>query len=308
MKSAHRPSGFTLIEVLIALGLSVMLISAVYASVDLYYRYQTAGRAEIRGQQLMRALTRMIAQDLSCVVLKIPEEANSGDSGLQAADEAGAESSSGTGGASFSGSSFDAMAAGGTSSAQGSLSSGTEMSFLGLEDAGLPVIFGIVGTSELLHLAVSLPTRELNYFPLSTTTTPRERSSDLQIVTFGLTSIDSIQMAMLQKNLKSTRPSVGLGRRVRDMYTSIAGDEMLESDALIAPEVTELTFRYFDAGEWFESWDSVTMGRLPRAIEVDFGFWNPPIVQVGRSLSRESGTVTHVQYIFKVPLSAPTVQ
>jgi len=314
-------SGFTLIEVLIALGLSVMLISAVYGAVEMYYRYQTAGRAEIRGQQMMRSLTRLIGRDIDCVVQPAPQPQTTMSSG-QAADDAGmgtastsgsfGSSSSSSGGSSssigngssLSGSSFDALAQGGTAQA---LTSGTASTFLGLEDAGLPVVFGIVGTETMLHLTTSLPSRDLKFVSISDTTLPTERSGDLQVVTIGLTTIDTLSMTMLQKNLKTTRPNVGLGRRMRDLFSPFDTDEALEPQHLIAPEVTELGFRYFDSGAWATTWDSVMMGRLPRAIEIDLGFWNPPVVRVGGSKSLDAGTITHVQYVFKVPIAEPIV-
>jgi hypothetical protein len=37
---------------------------------------------------------------------------------------------------------------------------------------------------------------------------------------------------------------------------------------LLAPEVTSLTFRYYDGTQWLESWDSYQQGGLPVAIEV----------------------------------------
>lgn len=314
--------GFTLIEVLIALGLSVVLISAVYGAVEMYYRFQTAGRAEIRGQQLLRSLTRLIARDLASVVQAPPEPATASSSTGQAADSVDSSSGSSTGSSTssssssssssgstsstFSGSSFDSMAKGGTSST--TTTSGTATSFLGLEEAGRPVIFGLAGTEQLLHLTVSLPTREMNYISLSSAAIPEDRSGDLQIITFGLAPIDAMSMTILQKNLKTSRPSVGLGRRVRDLFSPFGTDESLESQHLLAPEVTELGFRYFDSGEWFSTWDSVTMGRLPRAVEIDFGFWTPPNPTVGGKKLLGDGSVTHVQYVFKVPLSFPTVE
>jgi hypothetical protein len=42
----------------------------------------------------------------------------------------------------------------------------------------------------------------------------------------------------------------------------------------MAPEVTALMFRYFDGRVWSETWDSDTMARIPRAVEVTFAF--PP--------------------------------
>ena len=91
-----RMSGFTLLEVLIALGLSVMLIFAVYGAIDLLYRYNVAGRGEIGGQQFLRGLNRRIGDDLGCVVFSPPQEGATESATGQAADEAtvGASSSS----------------------------------------------------------------------------------------------------------------------------------------------------------------------------------------------------------------------
>lgn len=295
---AQAFSGFTLIEVLISLSLSVLLISAVYAAIEMHYRFQSAGRAEIRGQQLMRSLTRLIAQDISCVTMESPEAAFS--SSGQAADETGST------GSLSSGSTFDAMLR--SSDSSSASDSGVTETFLGLNQGGIPKVFGIYGTPEMLHMTVNLPSREMDFYPLGMESSVEDRTSHLKIVTIGLTEIDAVSMTMLQKNLKTTRPGVGLGRRVRSLYTTIPGDEPLEPHHLISPEVTELSFRYFDSGEWFDNWDSTAMGRLPRAIEVTFGVWNPPPVQVGRTRNLDPGTVTQVVYVFKVPLSAPVVE
>lgn len=303
-KSRQISSGFTLIEVLIALSLSVMLISAVYAAIEMHYRFQSAGRAEIRGQQLIRSLTRLIARDISCVTLELPEETEA-DSG-QAADEQSGTSAGVSNLA--SGSTFDAALQNSNSSSSSEEMNGIADAFLGLSEGVVPAVFGIYGTPDILHMTVNLPSREMDFFPLGMETTVDDRTSHLKIVTLALTEIDSLGMTMLQKNLKVTRPGVGLGRRVRSFYTTASGEEPLEPHHLISPEVTELAFRYFDSGEWFESWDSTQMGRLPRAIEVRFGVWNPPPVQVGRDRSTEPGTVTDVVYVFKVPLSEPTVE
>lgn len=297
------PTGFTLIEVLIALSLSVMLISAVYAAIEMHYRFQSAGRAEIRGQQLIRSLTRLIAQDISCVTLELPEESDS--SSEQAADE---ESGNSAGVSNLSsGSTFDSALQSSNSSTSDN-AAGIADAFLGLSEGVVPAVFGIYGTPDTLHMTVNLPSREMDFFPLGMENSVEDRTSHLKIITLGLTEIDALGMTMLQKNLKTTRPGVGLGRRVRSFYTTASGEEPLEPHHLISPEVTELAFRYFDSGEWFDNWDSTSMGRLPRAIEVKFGIWNPPPVEVGRDRSMEPGTVTDVVYVFKVPLSAPTVE
>ena len=39
-------------------------------------------------------------------------------------------------------------------------------------------------------------------------------------------------------------------------------------EELIAPEVTDLQFRYFDGKEWQTEWDSESLEKLPKAVEI----------------------------------------
>ena len=50
-----RPSsGFTLIEVLVAVGTALMLLTAVYAAIDMHWRYENAGQLEMKRGQVAR--------------------------------------------------------------------------------------------------------------------------------------------------------------------------------------------------------------------------------------------------------------
>ena len=40
-------AGFTLIEVLVAVGTALMLLTAVYAAIDMHWRYENAGQLEM---------------------------------------------------------------------------------------------------------------------------------------------------------------------------------------------------------------------------------------------------------------------
>ncbi|SFI48248.1 type II secretion system protein GspJ [Planctomicrobium piriforme] len=325
-------AGFSLLEVLIALGLSVLLVSSVYAAIDLYYRYNLAGRAEVAGQQLMRGLTRRMSDDIGSVVMTLPQ-AETTTSDQQAADESSSgSSSSGQGSGSSSGSASNgggggASAFGGSTGSTSSSSSSTSssggaaafdnnseaasattgVSFAGLEESGPPKLFGLVGTAELLHLSVSQPSRDLSYATVGGESTAEGRSSDLQVITYGLATIDSIMLALMQKDLDAVRPEKGLGRRSRDLFALDSVDETLSGVDLLAPEVTEMSFRYFDGTSWADAWDSQSVGLLPRAVEVTYGVWNPPRRQVGRVDRTQAGTVSRFVHVFHLPLSEPAV-
>ncbi|MEM9702461.1 MAG: hypothetical protein AAF907_08460 [Planctomycetota bacterium] len=69
------------------------------------------------------------------------------------------------------------------------------------------------------------------------------------------------------------RDGNGLARSEEDTTILEAAEEagdlptMIACARTIAPEVTNLRFRYFDGVEWTDSWDSEASGALPRAIE-----------------------------------------
>ena len=64
----HRTKGFTLLEILLALGLSVVLLLAVAAAIDLYRRMTVAGHDEVSEARLVRAVLRKIESDIRSVV------------------------------------------------------------------------------------------------------------------------------------------------------------------------------------------------------------------------------------------------
>ncbi len=289
-----RRNAFTLVEVLIALALSVMLIFAVYSSITMYYRFNIAGRGEIAGQQFLRGLTQRIQKDLEGTILVLPEiEVESSTS--SAADEL-------TSSDSLSGST------GGLNNLNTAGETTTQLGFKGLLEAGIPQVFGLYGNAEMLHLCVSLPTRERSYYSYEDRETGAERISDLQIISYGLLTLDAITMGTMEKELQVSRPDKGLGRRTRDFFATDTVDETLAMEDLIAAEVTELSYLYFDGANWVDSWDSISMGTLPRAVEITFGMWNPPPRQLGQPPTQRAGTVTRVSHLFYLANSSPPME
>jgi len=60
----------TLIEILLALGLSLVILTAVYAALDQHWRYAEAGQRQTERMQLTRALFERISLDLRSVVFR----------------------------------------------------------------------------------------------------------------------------------------------------------------------------------------------------------------------------------------------
>src|SRR6187549_365790 len=83
-------AGFTLVEVLVALSLSTILLTSVYASLSLYWRISTAGQTQVEQAQLTRAIFRQMEIDLGSLIYTPPQPTS--DSGEEAASESGSSS------------------------------------------------------------------------------------------------------------------------------------------------------------------------------------------------------------------------
>ena len=72
--STHHARGYTLLELLLALGLSGILMVAVYASLSHYWRLSSVGRIDAERMQLARSLVRRMAIDIRSIVDQPEEE------------------------------------------------------------------------------------------------------------------------------------------------------------------------------------------------------------------------------------------
>lgn len=298
-------SAFTLVEVLIALALTVVLLAAVYGSLTMLWRFESAGRGEVVQGQIARSVFRMMSEDFGSIVFQLPEASSSSSS--QAAD--GSSTSAGTGSGGAAGTS-------GSSSSIGSASSSTNttvttpLTLSGIDETtGVPVTFGLVGDSGIVHLTVSRPSRDLNYDVLNGEELLTGRTSDMQLITWGLAPLPNGYFTPTPGVTVPSRPSQGLGRRALDLYASGIVDAALLEQHLIAGEITQLQFRYYDGAVWVDTWDSQVYGSLPRAIEVTLGFWYEPVKPRGhRGQFYSPGVVVEVRHVISIPMSAPVVE
>jgi hypothetical protein len=69
----------------------------------------------------------------------------------------------------------------------------------------------------------------------------------------------------------TTGAAMGLLRSESPRIVSLLGNTLSVTGSrseVLAPEVTAIQFRYFDGATWSTQWDSVSLGGLPRCIEV----------------------------------------
>ena len=266
-------AGFTLLEMLLALGLAGLLMVAISGAITLYARAQTAGREQAQQAQLVRTLLRQIELDLRSVTFTPPEPEATEAEG-QVAEGAAEE--------------LDAA--------------GEEQSFSIQQptDALQSASDGLVGDATQIVLHLSRPPRvdeitapatsDTAGFTTGTAATASGAAtgSDLRSVAWFLATAGAGGLAGAVAEQAQAEPGpasfssatsggTGLARLNGDRLAMQSADAtgnlslLAGQTRVLAPEVNLLGFRYFDGVDWLDTWNSVEQGRLPLAVEITLG-------------------------------------
>ncbi|MFN9717097.1 MAG: type II secretion system protein GspJ [Planctomycetota bacterium] len=307
LQAFHRrggsPKGFTLFEMLIAVGLCTLLMMAVYAALQIYFDLQLDSHEEVTRQQVARALLRSMTRDIQSTVFvkRTVVEESGGASGASSASSA----SSMSGGSSTAGEASGSASTGGsTSTGTSSGTNGTPGSTTGTSSTGSSSFSssasqldgnsygdatidpatalanstsGIIGTSNDLQLFVSKPDPGLGYSDSQSITSVSSRSSDLILIRYLMaeTGGGGLSSSLADKfGAADQVGAVGLARMEGDLFglTTAVDDveeiPLVSASELVAEEVSEVRFRYFDGLQWQDEWNSTTLNQMPKAIEV----------------------------------------
>ena len=255
----RESGGFTLLEVLLALALCALLLGAVYMSLDLHWKYTTAGRDEVERTQLARAILNRITLDLRSALYRAPPEDESAESA------AGSASSDPTGGG---GTGSGSAGGGGTGDGTETAASTSTVTEEPPDPTGTQSP-GLYGNSDTLMVHISQPSKTLDYAPLFDAERAGHRTSDQQTVSWFLARRGGFGLAGAVG-----MECEGLARTSGDSLSTTLADqegnlsELVQQTRVLAPEVTRVQFRYFDGLAWQPAWDSAQFGGLPRLVEV----------------------------------------
>jgi hypothetical protein len=279
-------TAFTLLEVLMAIGLSMILLFAVYESIHLYMRISTIGQEDMKRAQIVRALFSMMSEDIGCVVYR-PEDTSDADVAPADDDPAGGDP--------------DAI---------------DDADFEPDEETSDQSI-GVFGDASTLLLNISKPTRQRRNRLQDESSEASGFGADLQAVAYFIAGADgggTLQEAVgSQATDRNGEPASGLARMQGDRLAMNLADEtgdldmMASNSTLLAKEVIFLQFRYFDGFEWYEEWDSDLLGGVPMAIEIIIGFASPVDEETEGGLLARSANQSTNEYrlVVKVPIAEP---
>ncbi len=305
-RRGSRRTGITLLELLLALGLTAVVMTIIGMAIHVYLRMLDTHRADVEQSQVARAVLQHIAADIRDAVWYEPLDTSSiTDLAADAASSVLPGNPSSAGGANDAGDSTadagesDRAAAPLAASRQlGNLAdAGSEAGLTGqtldiqntLAPASVP---GVYGNESELQVDCSRLPRVDQYASMSVT--PDQSGapsvpSDVKTVAYFLRTEGAVSGAGTSSAgaFGSDSTATGLVRRELDRAAAADSGQNGDLDAsanpgqLLAPEVTYLEFRYFDGSGWYSQWDSQEMGGLPAAIEITIGI-DPT---VGRDLA-----------------------
>ena len=273
MRSSRR--AFSLLELILALALTVGIFSAIAASFHVFLKTVTEQQREIEQHQVARNVMAIIGNDIRAALQYKPVDVtgveNLAASDLLVAGIIGGESAEDI-------IAIDALGAPEAEEDVSDVSGGSDE--LTEEEIALADCVDcrptLIGTETALTVDVSRLPRLDEYNPLVASNSEEvQLPSDLKAISYfigrpsagdnsGRNSLFSDQVNELG----------GLYRRNIDRaVANYAGEEGIMDFAdsyadLISPEVVELTFRYFDGEQWNTEWDNFERGGFPLAVEI----------------------------------------
>lgn len=279
-------SGFTLLEVLLSLGLSIVVVTVIGYAIFFHMRVLDSQRARVEQALVARGMLNLIAGDVRAAVQYKPVDVSQLEALLASVDletllasAAGEEMLN----SALSDSGVDPATILGDESA-GDTSESADVPIEG-EEGPRP---GLYGSATELQIDISrMPRRDQYLYGLQTTA--NDYPSDLRSVSYRLVPTETLDPNLV-KGVRLQDPNASLGTQtgtglslVRSTISQAVrryeqstgnGADIFGETEVLADEVASLQFRYFDGsqGVWVEEWDTDEMESLPTAVEITIEF------------------------------------
>lgn len=244
-------AGYTLLELLLSLTLSVVIVGAIGMSIQLYLVSLTRQQAMIERKQIARSVSQMISSDLRAGVQ------------YKAADYSGLENLVKT----------QLLAANNPQGEEDEMEAADEDTEPVLDEEAVSFRPSLVGGPDSIAIDISRLPRLDQYNPvIADNESSMQTKSDVKTLAYFFSTSNPTNRDGVQ--FSPTAAPGGLYRRTIDRaVATFNGDSGLVSTPdeycnLVASEIAEIKFRFFDGSSWQTSWDSEENGGFPPAVEV----------------------------------------
>jgi hypothetical protein len=281
--SASRRHALTLLEVVLALGLTVVATGLIGGLIQIYQSQLELAKDNVRQTRLARSILTMIADDIRGSLREYQnDDAKTLEQFLTASAVGNASQSMGGMGGSTQSSGITGPTALGSSASVGSSATpgtssadGTGAETTTTTTASPP---SLIGTDSIIEVDVSRPPRPDEYYAETKSLLDSrivDVPSDSKKVTWFVQApqLFGIQDPLNQVAGVTLTENAGLVRRALDRSVARWANEngqtqqMAMTGQILAPEVIALSFSYFDGTQWLTTWDSTAQG-LPWAVQI----------------------------------------
>jgi len=267
----RRRSGFTLLETILAVGLSALLIALIAAGMRIYTNIVQDGRADVVNARVARTILQRIASDLRSAYTVTEEEDSSSSLG---ADPLAADGGLGAiGGTATAGTGTDTGAADVSADAT---AIDTTVDLTGSTVQQTP---GVYGNQFELQVDVlgrfSEPVRYDMITSMGGDPLASNLLSEPKVITYYVRAATSAELAgtPLESTESNSRESMSiLARRIQSRAVAVnsAGLGMADTqtgEQMLSDQVVAIQFQYHDGYDWTDTWDTSTAG-LPIAVKI----------------------------------------
>ncbi len=311
--AARHRGGFTLLEIVLTLALSVVLMVLIGSAIQFYARDMNVRDMDIRQTQLAAAVMQMIEDDLRATLRTQPVDTEPLESLLAA--------TSGGGGGGGGAPEEDLSSAGIDSEVASDPMLDTTMVNL---QSGVAVLEspGLIGNQFQIQIDLSRLPRLEEYVAMldGTTADIDDVPSDLKTVAYFVQQAGTLGGVQDQfSTLEAETAGEGRGGLVRRSLDRAATVQAASTGSLgllnqtgdvLAPEIVAIEFSYWDGVTWQLEWSSDTYGELPLAVQVRLTMADERTLEQPSEVAVPTSTVDPsalrtFTHIVRIPLARP---
>ena len=281
-----------LLDEQLALGLTATLLTVVYSSLELHWKFSTLGQVEVERAQIARAILTKISADIRSTMYAPPVDEFVPDDTSE--DDTGDDPTGGSGADEF-------------------LVEEPLVEITDPAEAYSGSSIGVFGDAVSVVLHINRPYRPSTNSD-EDVLNPESESNQKSISYFlagGEGNLASMVAGQFQTQNEYEDGIDGLARMSGDRFTLTLADQqgdmvqLATKTKLLAEEINSLSFEYHDGVEWLTEWDSDVQERVPNAIGVTIGFREPTHAEGSILYHQPSESTDSYRIVVPLVVSSP---